>query len=982
MDSYSLRHNFSAALRGILQFRVWLFILLIFSLSMAGPVMAAKIQKFTATVAPVRSDSFSLTLKLEPSEMDSQDISIALERFQYSIPYSEFVSSKGGKELVYKTKGPGIAKATLKVKSRLLKIEGSALALSGLPNPLPITVAIGSASSCEMLSLKQTIKGGKKQQERKKTTSAAAKRKTTVYTRKASSQCVISEAHVVEPGAIIAGQESSVKVEASIVDGAAATPLNLYRANTNGKATGAALCSLEDGGNGILQDRTYGCSFNIKQAQAASITLVVSGSGGAVSPGFSLPVVPAFDESSAEETVSLMASASSIAQSKIASLGDTGAAGVAIIQELRKMNGINDAVLASNGLDIAVEYESGLLGIIVLSRREASSQTAAQMSSGVEAPEEIVSTAQEVGNSSVLIWDPGYFGSWDSEADTIAGLFGRSQEPVFSVTSLRNQNATFEALQNITGYGTVVLVTHGFMDRNSLIGLQTKQEITRETLLAYKDDFQARRLVGASNPDGAPQGYIGVMPGYISKLPGSFQNTVVWAGFCHSAQNTSMSRAFLGKGASSYFGFTRQVSATYAKKSAIQLFCNLLLEGDDTSAAFGKVTPKLDDSMRRPWSGPDRDPDHGLARFVFEGGLGVSYPLVQALIVAIDPKHAQLIPDRRVTLQADIGSKDQLPCADYKWSNTNVAGSLENESKDNKKSYHASANALDGQSDEVTLEMITKYSERSLGTAKAQMEIICAGPPVPDISLPTSPSQIDSGDSVNLSASVTLPEGCNLKVEWTKSAYPDCGSITVDPANSYNAVLSSSGCPGGQNVVVTATLYAEDTEGIKTKLTSATYTVFVRPPPQERTGTAEIFLTNDYTRPNYSGLRFSATAVMRWEPFPNTDSFTHYCIEIDTHGTGQGAGVYVPPPPPAETDYVQPTSFYWDVPELQALMGGKSLYHIYTFVNFASDGSSCWNPPSVSNPCDKASQQAYLSANFGTWTYKVRLKPSGGNCRS
>lgn len=84
--------------------------------------------------------------------------------------------------------------------------------------------------------------------------------------------------------------------------------------------------------------------------------------------------------------------------------------------------------------------------------------------------------------------------------------------------------------------------------------------------------------------------YYAVDPTGVRRLPGDFENGLVYAGHCHSGDDgpnlNTLREAFDAKGARSYFGYTGAVPYDVARYYGEQLFTNLIENVQSTSDAY------------------------------------------------------------------------------------------------------------------------------------------------------------------------------------------------------------------------------------------------------------------------------------------------------------------------------------------------------------------------------------------------------------
>ena len=159
--------------------------------------------------------------------------------------------------------------------------------------------------------------------------------------------------------------------------------------------------------------------------------------------------------------------------------------------------------------------------------------------------------------------------------------------------------AILDAFTTMSNYGTVLIHTHGgfinYKQPNWLTTLETKiNAIPAGPLKTYWTIFLKceklitswsgkKPLLATDNFINPPfalgtlaahkywkdivmgrlyltnSGNILVSPAFIWVKNGTFPNSVIWGGACHSLQDDSMANVFLGKGAGAYFGFSDTV---------------------------------------------------------------------------------------------------------------------------------------------------------------------------------------------------------------------------------------------------------------------------------------------------------------------------------------------------------------------------------------------------------------------------------------
>lgn len=202
---------------------------------------------------------------------------------------------------------------------------------------------------------------------------------------------------------------------------------------------------------------------------------------------------------------------------------------------------------------------------------------------------------QEVQNTRAVYLGP-YFDEF-GDTDDYHGAWGvikASECPECEMVEKKNQEVTVEDFKTLDQYGLIVISSHGDNwygglagDSMCLEGLQqsqviiyTGQKLTSENIGNYEVDLMARRLaVGAD-------GSLIILPAFISHYNSLFPNSLVYVATCRSAYNSTMAAAFLGRGASVYYGFDDYVLSSYCYSVGTKLFDSFILQEDDALSSF------------------------------------------------------------------------------------------------------------------------------------------------------------------------------------------------------------------------------------------------------------------------------------------------------------------------------------------------------------------------------------------------------------
>jgi len=197
-----------------------------------------------------------------------------------------------------------------------------------------------------------------------------------------------------------------------------------------------------------------------------------------------------------------------------------------------------------------------------------------------------------IGNRSVLIYAP------FEAAFSPANEGGKIQTVLqssgfqFDITYLSNQAATVASLNNLTAYGFVVLATHGSLGKEFATG-----ELVDTNSVIYKNSYKAlikagklaiwKNMTISSVGAVKVQGNVYVIRSpFISDLTGTFSNSVVLNNSCESTMNPDLQNAFIGKGAKTYYGYTKVVSSTFCVLNADTLTKRLAKDLKTTGESF------------------------------------------------------------------------------------------------------------------------------------------------------------------------------------------------------------------------------------------------------------------------------------------------------------------------------------------------------------------------------------------------------------
>ena len=269
----------------------------------------------------------------------------------------------------------------------------------------------------------------------------------------------------------------------------------------------------------------------------------------------------------------------------------------AITQTIEFLNAqvnVSSAVTTESN-DICITYTSGLKGMILTGEdgcegsgsvrsdgREDKKIPLSKQTRGTYDENRGISTnPNTLIDRDVILYSPNYteFNSWGTtfEDDVYQTLIDADCSQ-FNINYLKNEAANLDALQSLSAYGLIVIHTHGGLDDdNNVIFLSgEKASITNLHLI---DWIMGRIYLGNDLK------WI-VRPSFISSYNNNLPNSIVYNGSCSSAYNTTMSSAFLSKGAQTYFGFSKTVRSVFDSEMANQLFPRIITQNMTTGNAF------------------------------------------------------------------------------------------------------------------------------------------------------------------------------------------------------------------------------------------------------------------------------------------------------------------------------------------------------------------------------------------------------------
>ena len=274
----------------------------------------------------------------------------------------------------------------------------------------------------------------------------------------------------------------------------------------------------------------------------------------------------------------------------------------AVLQTIEFLNGssaVTEAGQTGSG-DIWIEFGYGLSGMILATEDGDEGGSASQggkrattatvpvhkQTRGVNSQTmyQVKEDEDIVLDKDVMLFAPNWvqFNSWGTEfLDNVNTIYTDSECPNFNVAYLKNEQADLAALRTLGEYGTIVIHTHGGLDKDDNVIFLTGDEVD----ISFDEIFEW--IMGRVMPiPHQGKDIWAVKPSFITAYNQSYPNTIVYNGSCESYRNNTMANAFITKGANAYFGFSQTVRSWFDRDMANQLFPKLVTESKSITEAF------------------------------------------------------------------------------------------------------------------------------------------------------------------------------------------------------------------------------------------------------------------------------------------------------------------------------------------------------------------------------------------------------------
>jgi len=447
---------------------------------------------------------------------------------------------------------------------------------------------------------------------------------------------------ILNPGAILVDRSAPVQVNFNLGAGVTVGPLGVRLAlvDDRNEVLEEIAELFDDGdlnlhGDEILGDGVYSNRVVINESAPGTLRLMVLVDLGEEvqgrSPVTSLPIHAPASQTEHGVVQTLQTTAGQKLDSLLAQGVSLEAAVAQLVTFLSQQDGVA-SVLADGVSSIEIRYTSGLLGGLILQQTNAggsvvtrgggaptatagpptfhdealtrwTAQDTIRRPTGPTIPLHLQTTGTSFGpedaalapamsgsvpknvilSQKVLIYAP-YEADWDpfNEGPALVTALNNSALD-FSITYLRNQQATVAALQGMAQYGLVILATHGSGGEWILTG-QVATAQGNQTYAALLKDGQLGTFtnitIGTTGSTATTKATVyAATSKFVANLPGTFPQSLVVNNSCESTKTAKLSGAFLAKGAQTYFGHSEIVMSDFAVDRVVELIGGMLAEG-------------------------------------------------------------------------------------------------------------------------------------------------------------------------------------------------------------------------------------------------------------------------------------------------------------------------------------------------------------------------------------------------------------------
>jgi len=231
-----------------------------------------------------------------------------------------------------------------------------------------------------------------------------------------------------------------------------------------------------------------------------------------------------------------------------------------------------------------------------------------------------------IQDKDVFLWQP-YTTTLPASCNVQPGLstiFGDSDLGL-NVVSLSGSECTIASLNNLSEYGTIIFYTHGVGGEHLLTSEAMNDDNIWDYLAQILNDeigFFENVTYSAATGFSATGTVYSVRSAYISNLPGTLPNSVVFNSSCESFKTNNLRDAFSAKGANAYLGFSKIVGAIFAKDRVMEYFQRLAVDIMNNGDAFisGQSDPGHHHAEYKMWGREDLHYSFDLINGDFEMG--------------------------------------------------------------------------------------------------------------------------------------------------------------------------------------------------------------------------------------------------------------------------------------------------------------------------------------------------------------------------
>ncbi|MFQ6095377.1 MAG: hypothetical protein ACE5NN_04475 [Candidatus Bathyarchaeia archaeon] len=176
----------------------------------------------------------------------------------------------------------------------------------------------------------------------------------------------------------------------------------------------------------------------------------------------------------------------------------------------------------------------------------------------------------------------------------------------FTVDYYKDNNVTIDLSKRLDNeeYEVIYINTHGFMDSEGQVLIFTGEKHTSEKEKLYQEDIEEERI-RCFESKGELTGYYYVTPGFFTWYGNDtgYCNALIFIDACHSANNTSMAKAFLDLDAGCYVGWTAYIGIEYDVAMDGKFFRQMCRDGETVEQSIRKIKPDPNSKSKMTYFG-------------------------------------------------------------------------------------------------------------------------------------------------------------------------------------------------------------------------------------------------------------------------------------------------------------------------------------------------------------------------------------------